>query len=166
MKPKTPKIPIVIAIDPGASGACAIKFDDCSIAIAVPFTSESDFLELMGDYAVSSKLEKRPVIVYIEQVGGFMAGNRSPGSAMFNFGRNFGYQVGVCQALGFKVVLVAPSVWQKKFPTKTKRKESGPQHKRELKDHAARLFPAARPTLATADALLILDYALEQECRP
>lgn len=151
--------PITIAIDPGASGAFAVLVDRDARAIAFPFKTNADFVELMQDYAALGKREKRPVNVFLEKVGGFVAGNKTPGSAMFNFGANFGFELGVCQALGFRVELIPPATWQRAFPCKTKRSENAAQHKRELRDHAARLFPQLKPTLATADALLILDYA-------
>jgi len=162
MKTKKPKYPIVIAIDPGASGACAVLLDDGARACAFPFKGEVDFVELMQDYSALAKKEKREVHVFIEKVGGFIAGNKTPGSAMFNFGRNAGFQIGVCQALGFRIEEVPPATWQKLFPCKTKRRENGAQHKRELREYAAKIFPELRPTLATADALLILYYAIGQ----
>jgi len=166
MKTPKPKFPIVIAIDPGASGACAVLLDQGARATAFPFKGEADFVSLMQDYASLAKKEKREVYVYIEKVGGFIAGNKTPGSAMFNFGRNAGFQLGVCQALGFRIEEVPPATWQKRFPCKTKRSENGAQHKRELREHAAKRFPQLKPTLATADALLILDYVLTTSLKP
>lgn len=152
---------IIIAIDPGASGAFAVRWNNGG-TWAQPFKSESDFLESMQDIAKKAGHEGQAVTVYIEQVGGFV-GKAQPGSSMFNFGRNFGFLLGVCQALSFKVELVRPQVWQKSYPCKTGKNENGAQHKRELKDHAVRLYPKQKVTLATADALLILDYAAKRE---
>lgn len=152
---------IIIGIDPGANGAFAIRYQDGS-SFAHRFTSDSDFLESMREIAEASDIDNAEVTVYIEQVGGFV-GKAQPGSSMFNFGKNFGFQLGVCQAFSFRVELVRPQVWQKAYPTKTSKKENETQHKRELKDYAARLFPKEKVTLATADALLILDYATKKE---
>lgn len=152
---------ILLAIDPGAKGAIAIRWQDASITTH-PFTTESDLIETLKDVAYALDLEGTPVTAYIEQVGGYI-GKAQPGSSMFNFGRNFGFILGTCQALGFKIHLVTPAKWQKQYPTRTTKTQNAAQHKRELKDHAARLYPTLKPTLATADALLILDYAIHQQ---
>ena len=146
-----------LAIDPGASGAYAIRYPDGTTE-AHPFTCDSDFLSTMSNLASRAKQEHHSVTCTIEQVGGYV-GKAQPGSSMFNFGRNFGYVLGVCQAFGFQIILTRPQVWQKAFPTKTKKNQNSAQHKRELKDHATRLYPALKPTLKTADALLILHYS-------
>lgn len=151
--------PITIAIDPGVKGALAVKVDENAREAAFAFNGEADFVEIMQDYQSMSKREKRPIRVFLEKVGGF-AGKGRTGSSMFTFGQNFGFCLGVCQALGFRVELVPPQVWQKAYPCKTKGSENYAQHKRELREHAARLFPQLKPTLATADALLILDYSV------
>ena len=148
---------ILLAIDPGANGAYAIRYPD-GTTTATRFTSESDFLEAMFTLASQAAQKQIPVTAYIEQVGGYV-GKEQPGSAMFNFGRNFGYIFGICQALAFTVELIRPQAWQKSFPTRTTKTQNATQHKRELKDHATRLYPTLKPTLATADALLILHHA-------
>lgn len=152
---------ILLAIDPGAHGALAIRWQDHSVTTH-PFTSESDLLDTLKDIYSYVENEQQTVTAYIEQVGGYI-GKAQPGSAMFNFGRNFGFILGTCQALGFKIHLVTPAKWQKQYPTRTTKTQNATQHKRELKDHAARLYPSLKPTLATADALLILDYAIHQQ---
>lgn len=152
---------IILGIDPGAKGAYAVRWED-GRTTAARFDSESGFLDSMLEIADKATIEGLTVTAYIEQVGGFV-GKAQPGSHMFNFGRNFGFLLGVCQALAFKVELVRPQVWQKAYPTRTSKTENGTQHKRELKDHAARLYPQQKVTLANADALLILDYATKKE---
>ena len=160
-KIQNPKLALLLAIDPGANGAYAIRFPD-GTTTATRFTSESDFLEAMFTLASQAAQNSTPVTAYIEQVGGYV-GKAQPGSAMFNFGRNFGYILGICQALAFTVELIRPQTWQKAYPTRTTKTQNATQHKRELKDHATRLFPTLKPTLATADALLILHHATKQQ---
>lgn len=151
---------ILLAIDPGAKGAYAVQSDE---AVGVySFSSESDFCEGMQWLAEKARERGEGITCYLEQVGGYV-GQAQPGSAMFKFGRNFGFILGVCQALGMRIELVRPQVWQKCYPTKTTKTANGAQHKRELKDHAARLYPGKRVTLGNADALLILDYAKKKE---
>ena len=87
---------------------------------------------------------------------------------MFNFGRNFGYHLGLLAACGFSVELVRPSVWQKGYPKTAKiadKAKAKRDHKAELKEIAARKFPQLKVTLANADALLILDWALKGGAR-
>lgn len=149
---------ITLAIDPGANGAFAVSYPDGSVS-AHKFTSESDFLDSMQELATQANLENLQITAFVEQVGGFV-GKAQPGSAMFNFGRNFGFILGTCQALRFQIILIPPQRWQKLFPTSAKKNTSPTLHKRQLKDHAARLFPQLKVTLANADALLMLHYAL------
>lgn len=148
---------ITIAIDPGAHGAYAILYPG-GYATVYPYTSESDLCEALRDLATEAEANSHTVTAYIEQVGGYV-GQAQPGSAMFKFGRNFGFILGLCQALGFCIHLITPQKWQKAYPTPTTKTKNAAQHKRELKDHAARLYPRNKVTLATADALLILHYA-------
>lgn len=98
-------------------------------------------------------------IVFIEEVGGYI-GKAQPGSAMFSFGRNVGFLIGAIMALGFRLETVRPQIWQKRLGVGTSRTcASKTEWKNKLKAVAQRKFPAANTTLATSDALLILDYA-------
>lgn len=157
---------ILLAIDPGAKGAYALQVgtDPDDVVGVHSFRSESDFCDSMRWLVEYARQRGECITCYIEQVGGYV-GQAQPGSAMFKFGRNFGFILGVCQALGMRIELVRPQAWQKCYPTKTTKAENGAQHKRELKDHAARLYPGKRVTLGNADALLILDYATKKESR-
>lgn len=97
--------------------------------------------------------------VFMEEVGGYI-GRAQPGSAMFKFGRNTGFVIGVVMALGFRLEMVRPQKWQKNLGLGTSAGcASKTEWKNKLKAEAQRKFPGAGVTLATADALLILDYA-------
>lgn len=153
------KTPIIIAVDPGASGATAVQYPNGKV-VAYPYESESTQKELIRSLVESASEEKTPIHAIVEEVGGYI-GSAQPGSAMFNFGRNFGYHLGLLAAYEIPTELVRPSVWQKglsKTPKLANKAAAKAQHKRDLKDYAARIFPLARVTLATADALLILNY--------
>lgn len=154
--------PVVVAIDPGASGAVAVRHAD-GTTTAHAFESEIDTLELLRSVKEEAEAEGVDLFAVIEKVGGFVGGRANPGSAMFNFGRNFGYYLGVCDTLGFSLTFAPPSVWQKRFPTKARSAGEKIAHKRELKCHAARLYPKLKITLLNADALLILDWYLHNE---
>jgi hypothetical protein len=104
------------------------------------------------------------VAAYVEQVGGYVrTEGGQPGSAMFKFGRGFGFLLGVCAALLVPVELVTPQRWQKGVSAGVRSGLSRADWKRKLKAQAERLFPSHRVTLATADALLILEWARRAE---
>lgn len=140
---------IVIAIDPGAKGAAAIDYGDGVIALW-NFDSESGAIQML-DYALSVG----NAVACVEEVGGYV-GKNQPGSAMFKFGRNFGFWLGALMSRGVPVHLVRPQVWQRGISRVAGTK--GAEHKRALRDEAKRLFPEQKITLANADALLILNW--------
>jgi crossover junction endodeoxyribonuclease RuvC len=146
----------VIGVDPGLSGGIAHRAPDHSFsAFAMPPT-EGDLLDLLSTLSMPGK-----TIAFVEEVGGF-AGKQQPGSAMFRFGRNFGFLLGVLQALGVRIELVRPQKWQKPLSLGTASGcASRTEWKNKLKGCAQRLYPALKPTLSTADAILILDFGLK-----
>lgn len=148
----------IIAIDPGANGGIAALCGDRAEAWPMPKT-EGEVAALIE--SLSNPLDGKPVC-YLEKVGGFIAGHAAPGSAMFNFGRNYGFILGSLAALGVRTALVPPQAWQKALGLG---KSAGDKAawKNKLKAEAWRLYPANRPTLKTADALLILEYARRME---
>jgi hypothetical protein len=152
---------VILAIDPGASGGMAVSAFGKISCHALPPT-EGDRLELIRGFKQAADVEQVECECVLEQVGGF-AGKRQPGSAMFKFGAGYGFLVGVVQALGIKLELVRPQVWQKAFGLGTAagcaRKS---EWKNKLKAEAQRRFPQLPVTLATADALLILEWRLSQ----
>lgn len=118
--------------------------------------TEGDQIQLIRELIVPGN-----AVVFMEQVGGF-TGKGQPGSAMFSFGRNFGFILGVFQALGVRVELVRPQKWQKPLSLGTASGcTSRSEWKNKLKSCAQRLYPALKPTLSTADAILILDFGLK-----
>lgn len=155
---------ITIAIDPGVSGATAVRYPDGKVVV-FPFESEAEQKDLVKSLAESAKIEQVPIRATLEEVGGYV-GKAQPGSAMFSFGRNFGVHVGLLMANDISVRLVRPQVWQKGLPQTPKLADKAAakrKHKNDLKERAAALFPQFRVTLKNADALLILDYATRNQ---
>jgi hypothetical protein len=146
----------IIAVDPGLKGGIACWKEGQEItAFAMPPT-EGDLLEL-----VRTLIAPGQTVGVVEKVGGF-TGKPQPGSAMFSFGRNFGFIIGIFQALTVRIDLVTPQKWQKPLSLGTASAcASRTQWKHKLKSCAQRLYPALRPTLATSDSILILDFALK-----
>jgi hypothetical protein len=143
----------IVAIDPGASGGIAWRRDGGEVQCASMQKTEGDVLQFLRGF------NHDDYTFYLEEVGGYV-GKAQPGSAMFTFGRNTGFLIGAIMALGFRLEMVRPQVWQKRLGIGTSRTcASKSEWKNKLKSVAQRKFPNASVTLATADALLILDYA-------
>ncbi|MEI8375279.1 MAG: hypothetical protein WCJ35_20855 [Planctomycetota bacterium] len=147
----------LIAIDPGKSGGIAWTMQD-SLTNGCPMPeTEGDVLDRLRELAIDHHT------AYVEEVGGY-CGAGQPGSAMFTFGRGFGFILGCLMSMGVSVVLVKPQKWQKHFSLGTAREAgSKTDWKNKLKAEAQRRYPTLDVTLKTADALLILDYARNQQ---
>ena len=157
----------LIAIDPGKGGGVALlhKPEPAPLntsqhveALAMPST--------LGDFASMLAEEQRNepnVTAYVEHVQGF-AGKNRPGFHMFALGESFGAIKGMLAARQIRTVLVRPQKWQKIYALGTRSAcKSDSEWKNKLKAEAQRRFPHLTVTLKTADALLLLDYALRQE---
>ena len=148
----------ILAIDPGASGGLA-WIDVAGKPNCIPMPST------FGDVVhwLKSLCHCGVTVAFVEDVGGF-CGVGQPGSAMFKFGKGCGVIEGALMALGFRVQLVKPQKWQKHLGLGTTKSAGGKaEWKRKLKAEAQRRFPSCDVTLKTADALLILDYAMQQK---
>lgn len=156
----------ICSVDPGSKGGIAYILAGTAkpVAYSMPET-QGDILDSFRALACGSDGER---IAFLEQVGGYIQGNAAPGSAMFNFGENFGFVKGVLMALGFRLEMVRPQHWQKALMLGTAGVEKGDSKsvkakkkrdfKNRMKEHAQRLYPDVKVTLNTADALLLLEY--------
>lgn len=147
--------PKILAIDPGKQGGIVWRaIDGQLISTKMPDT-EGDILDIL-----QNAFPLLADTVVIEQVGGFI-GKGQPGSAMFNFGRNYGFLIGVAMAIGYRVELVTPKKWQKPYGLGTVAQAGGSTAwKNKLKGLAQRLYPQNKITNSTADAFLIYDWAI------
>ena len=153
-----------VAIDPGASGGIVIESSRGVVAHAMPGT-EGDIVNLLSSAVRAA--EGVSIRAVVEQVGGYAGGAGQPGSAMFRFGQNFGFLLGVLAALRVRVELVRPQAWQKALSLGTSKiHASKTAWKNHLKSRAQQLFPNQTVTLKTADALLLLEYARRADCKP
>jgi len=147
---------LFIAIDPGASGAYVIRRPDGTLSQIGEYGDPQDVVKVCA-YLRANNLSVFPIVAVIEKVWG------SPVmgvSAAFAFGENYG---GWCMAMrvaGIPLFGVTPQAWQKVVAADVV--GQGPERKRQLKARAAALFPDYRVTLATADALLLSQYCVEQ----
>ena len=148
---------IIIAIDPGANGGIAFSPYDGETRVYKMPDTETDIVDLLNDLIEPYREDGFTITVYIEKVGGF-TGQGQPGSRMFTFGRGVGVLIGALIAYRCKIIEVPPTKWQK--PYGTSKGMTKTQWKNKLKDHAQKLYPQLKVTLSTADALLILNYAV------
>lgn len=151
----------IIAIDPGKSGGIAIRIDvpgyETTKTVSMP-----DTITGLAE-TIDQTMLPGGGVAYVEHVQGF-AGNNRPGFHMFGLGENFGAIQGILAANEIRTVLVRPQKWQKFYGLGTRSAcKSDNQWKNKLKAEAQRRFPQLTVTLATADALLLLDYAIRQE---
>lgn len=155
---------IILAIDPGASGGLAWSATaGGEVQILSMPKTEGEVAEHLREI-VTAAGGSGNVTAYMEQVGGYVrTEGGQPGSAMFKFGRGYGFLLGVCAALCVSVELVTPQRWQKGMAAGVRAGLSRADWKRKLKAQAERLFPGLRVTLSTADALLILAWARKVE---
>ena len=149
----------IIAIDPGVSGGLAVSVFGVVGCRPMPATG-GDLVALLRGIKVSSDRSRVETVCVMEATSGY-AGRAQPASYAYRFGENAGFLKGVIQTLGMRLELVRPQVWQKAFGLGTASAcASKTIWKNKLKGEAQRRFPHLEVTLKTADALLILEYAL------
>ncbi len=151
---------LTLTIDPGRSGGIAVQYPDGrTVAWPMPDT-DADTLDLLREITTNARHENWPVQALVEKVGGYVGGKGQPGSAMFTFGAGYGFTIGILMALEVPLVLVRPQQWQAALQLGNSRTHtSKPAWKRHLRAEAARRYPHLKPTLSTADALLMLAAA-------
>jgi len=149
----TPSI-ITIAIDPGVNGGIAWRKSGQTFAMRMP---PNDFATV--ELLASLRDPAFTMEIFIE-LPPLFAGRNIPGSAIGKLMLNYGVCYGASAALGFKIHPVRPPIWQKAHTRGTKGELTTTQWKNKLKARAAELFPDLPVTLATADALLVLDAGL------
>lgn len=106
MKPTT-----FIAIDPGKSGGMAVRYPSGGKCTWVMPDNDSGVFDMLFGVADICNREDWDMQCCLEKAGGF-AGVGHPGSRMFEFGRNYGFIIGVLMALKIPFQLIRPQQWQ------------------------------------------------------
>mgnify|MGYP003145778025 CR=1 FL=1 len=153
-----------VGIDAGKSGGFAWKIGDAVGSQKMPAT-DSEILQLvveLEELACDSDLP--PPEIFLEKVGGYI-GVPQTGHSMFNFGRGYGFLIGVLTARQLRLTLIRPQEWQKIVRAGTKGDRSPTAWKNHLRDLACRLYPRQKITLAVSDAYLILEAGLLSQSR-
>lgn len=150
----------IIAIDPGVNGGIASIVDgQFVIAVHMPGT-EGDIIKLLRDFKQKALISGEfSTIAVIEKIP---FGGIPNASALAKLHSNAGFIRGVIQTLAYRVEMVDPKVWQEHFHFgKVNDCKNKTAWKNKLKSEAQRIYPALSKeiTLATADALLILEWA-------
>lgn len=146
----------IIAIDPGSSGGFAWRDRDGEFHCAPMPETQGDVLDLLTEIHASCP----GLICAIEKVGGFVAGNPTPGSTMFNFGRGVGFIEGILMTRSVPTETVTPQKWQKHVQLGSRGDMEKGEWKNKAKAIAQQRFPGLRVTLKVSDALLILEYKI------
>lgn len=152
-----------LGVDPGASGGLALLTvrdgSPASVLTAPMPATDRDVWEWIGNNTFMDLEDLDMPTASIEKVGGYIAGQKQPGSAMFKFGASYGGLRMALTAAGIPFEEVTPQKWQKGLGIAPRRGNEGKTAwKNRLKAHAQGLYPFARMTLAVCDALLIATY--------
>lgn len=165
---------MIVGIDPGASGGIAVLFCGFKVptvrkALVYKMPPSPELLlALFTELAEEAKCSTSYHYA-IEKVGGYVAGNPAPGSAMFNFGEGYGsLKMAALATTGSSPQEVRPQDWQKGLGIETRRAEgrgkkrkhveTKAQFKKRLRLLAAEMFPSVKVTASVADALLIAEF--------
>lgn len=152
---------VYVGIDPGASGGIAVLRGHEFAVTALDKTTDRDVWNFLASAASG-----RPVVAAIERNTGYVGDGGNTGSSMFVFGESSGFLRGLLVAAGASFERVQPNAWQKalgipprgrKSPTRAAEPKAA--FKRRLRQVAEQLFPRVNVTNATADALLLAEYA-------
>ena len=147
---------IIVGVDCGVGGGIAFYMPIKKEVYAMPMPDTVDKIEKAFSFVLNNS------IVYVEDVPPFVGANR-PAARIFKLAKNYGVVLGVLAGLDIDYKLVRPAVWMKAIGAGKKKEYSNDNKwKNHLKDLALDYFPKSKATLKTADALLILEYGMQQ----
>lgn len=142
----------IVGVDPGQSGGFgAIYPDGTVVGIPMPQTPRgiTDVLRDLRNSGITAAFIERTVKY---------AGKNMPQSSAIVYGKNCGVLEASLILLKFTIEKPTPQQWQKAFTMVRKPGEDQTKWKNRLKDRAEDLFPSAKPTHKTADALLLAEF--------
>lgn len=151
---------IVMGIDPGAKGGIAWWMEGRQVeAVPIPDSMKDTFTVIR-----QASVGNVGKLAYIEKLTGFTGNGagQTPSHTSFKLGKSNGILLGMLVSLGFVIHEVAPQTWQKTCNAGSRNKNKPKSHwKNHLKNIAGNLFPMAKVTLSTSDALLLLYHGLK-----
>lgn len=146
---------VIIGIDSGASGGVAIMFPNGE-AQASSIGNVSDLCEILKSVITRAEKSDYFVEAVLEEVTGYIGGKPQPASRSFVLGKSYGSIIGLLIGLEIPFRTVRPQKWQAGLSGL--KGISYSQRKRKLKDYAVQMYPHLKPTLKTADAILIANF--------
>lgn len=138
---------LFLGVDPGASGAGAL-IDESGAVIQIQRFSETE--KDISEFFQSIE----PAFSILEQVHSMP---KQGVASSFKFGMSYGFLRGMLIAHGIRFETVTPVSWQGKLRCRSK------GDKNITKARAQELFPGAKVIHATADALLLAEFARRKE---
>ena len=159
----------LFGIDPGLSGGIAaldrplqtpdeVKVRDLPRAEEIEvFPMPPTEFDVMRHLEIRVKHELNAT-AYVEDVPWIVAGPKQNAASRAKLHRNVGVLHGILLAFGVRIVKVRPQDWQAALHLGQRGQRTQTEWKNHLKAEAQRRFPTLGVTLATADALLILEY--------
>lgn len=174
---------MIIAIDPGASGAIVWRGSNSHLESHNMPDTLRGILDLLNEAKAQAimnpKDPEEPVIAYMEKVGTYMPGNSGPSAA--TFAEHVGALKMALIATCIKHELITPATWEhayigkqvydtlpKDLPAQDRRRilaERKRERKRLIKAKGERLFPEIKVTLSNADALGMLWYGEREQAQ-
>jgi hypothetical protein len=145
----------IIGIDAGLSGAIATGIDGKMEVFKMP-KSTKEINELLKQ--ASSGGNTLVVIEFVQLRPSDMRSNRAFG--LQKLFKNYTTIITLLETIELDYVKVQPHVWQKYL--KLEKVSDYSQRKRNNKELAIRYFPKRKITLQTADAILILVFAIKK----
>lgn len=116
----TTRLPIIIGIDPGKTGAVAVLregalvgLDKCPLGRLKGGATEYDLAAMYQLLQRHASEAADQTVLYLERVGAFRIHGRTQGAvSMFSFGEGYGAWRMAAAALGLPCVLVRPQDWK------------------------------------------------------
>lgn len=153
---KLPKT--IIGIDPGASGGIAIHSKGFAKAYKMPPT-----IKTLNEFFIEAKETYEDILVLKEVVSAWAGSEDDAGGKKFNINKMLKQQTTIEVLLeinGFRYVDIYPISWQTRLGLKPKGdKRTKTQKKASYKEFAQNCFPEVKVTLATSDALCLVQLA-------
>lgn len=147
---------MIIAIDPGKTGAIAINDNGKESVFKMP----ENRYEIINFFKAYTFCKKKPVCV-IEQLhaGSVSQGPRKSSKTIWSQADNYATLMCALYSAGIKTIEVSPAKWMSKLPG-TRPKEYK-DRKSWLYQHSQRLYPTLKAPKYAADALCLLHVAGE-----
>lgn len=169
----------ILAIDPGQNGGAALFSNGTTKTVSFNSVLGSDYISIMamcdGERAADAcnivhktcaaldwiirEVGSYDLQAFVELVASRPDDNGvwNNAKASFSFGRNYGTILGWLCARHIPTTLILPNSWESTYSS-ARGISDYKDRKHALLGEAQKLYPELNPTLATCDALLLLNY--------